>query len=170
MQCADIEEGVWRKGILRTKTVSFCTAKDLSLGPLTRFWDFWTWIHLEELGMPNSYMLCLTIFEIHSCVLLVSFSYFTVSKKVTLSTCCVSHLSLWGFLLPSLPWVVSVQFLCLLWLSLGGQLVKGGCLPHWSICCTYCPLGNLFFCKGDICKMPWLYRQKYTFTLFQLNF
>lgn len=166
----DAEEDLWRS-LLRMKTDSFCTVKDLSLEPMGRFWDFWIWIHLEELGMLNSYMLCLTIFEIHSRVLLVSFSYFTVSEKVTLSTCCVSHLSLWGFLLPSLPWVVLVQFLCLLRLPLGDQVVKGDCLSNQSICCTYYPLGNSFFCEGDYMhQMLWLYRQKCMFSFFRLNF
>lgn len=61
--------------------------------PLESSWEFWTWVRLEEPDLPVSDMLCLMLSsEIQSCVLLISFTYFTVSAKA--SSLLVVHLDL----------------------------------------------------------------------------
>ena len=87
------------------------TLKDLGPRPLESSWEFWTLVHLEEPDLPVSDMLCLMLSsEIQFCVLLVSFSYFTVSAKVSFTACYASAFATVGVFFPFLPWVLWFNF------------------------------------------------------------
>lgn len=112
------EREIWRNGILRM-LIFFYTLKDLGTGAVGSFWEFWTWIHLEEFDMPISYMLCLMISsEIHSWDCWFHSVALPSLKTVSFTTCCASPFTTVGFFFPSLPWVLLVWFLYSLWLTL----------------------------------------------------
>lgn len=112
------EREIWRNGILRM-LIFFYTLNDLGTGAVGSFWEFWTWIHLEEFDMPISYMLCLMISsEIHSWDCWFHSVALPSLKTVSFTTCCASPFTTVGFFFPSLPWVLLVWFLYSLWLTL----------------------------------------------------
>ena len=172
----------WASRLILSKERKNSTLKDLGPRTVRSFWDFWTWVHLEELGLPISLMLCLMLSsEIHSCVLIISLLLCSLCKGFFHYLLCIpiyycgvflsiSPLSAFG-LISLFALVASYPMLSARlprWPGANGGLLAyhiSIALVHFILLVFYFPVKVIIFVRGNGSV-----DKKYTFTLSQLNF
>lgn len=173
-------------GILSIKADSFEERKNSTLRiwvPVRSFWDFWTWVRLEELGLPISLIPSMFgAFFWNSSLRVDSFIQllYSLCKGFFHYLLCIP-IYFCGVFFPFLPWVLGLISLLALvasypmlsarlprWPGANGGLLAyhiSIALVHFILLVFYFPVKVIIFVRGN-----GSIDKKCTFTLSQLNF